>query len=492
MYSNNKGFNLIDILIKIIFFILFIFILTYLFPQVKDLQPFYNNIFRENISYMKEAAENHFNNNLPTEMGETKKLTLKEMIDQNLIIPFVDKDNNSCNLYQSYAEIIKVKEGYKLRVNLVCNNESDFIERTLGCNNFCDGVNCKNLEDACKNCDTPKTETPSNGKCTSVNNLVYYQFKKSNTEFSTSYYCEEGYSLRDKTCYRTVQTGRIKGTPVYDPDKTTITYATRIPGTTYKESLEVIKVEKLVPNSVTTRVSLGRTETVVPGGVKRVCDSSGTTTEQVCTTTTKTESYSCNCKVTEINGKASTTCSTCTRSVPVQSCSNVTVSTGGGCRDVQQPSHTEYSCTSEATGSTGSGSSLQCYKDVITTEYVKEIVNGCPADADGSTGSRNTLQCYKLKTTADTFKCNNANATRVEDKCYITTPGAFKGYTCSANYKQDGDYCYLETEESKSANVDTSSNTSWLYEWSTLQFMDGWTRTGQTKTVSTVVSVPCK
>ena len=47
---------------------------------------------------MKEAAENHFNNNLPTEMGETKKLTLKEMIDQNLIIPFVDKDNNSCKL----------------------------------------------------------------------------------------------------------------------------------------------------------------------------------------------------------------------------------------------------------------------------------------------------------------------------------------------------------------------------------------------------------
>ena len=52
MYSNEKkGFSLLDLIVKIIFAALFIFILVWLFQKkVPNMAPFYSNVFRENIA----------------------------------------------------------------------------------------------------------------------------------------------------------------------------------------------------------------------------------------------------------------------------------------------------------------------------------------------------------------------------------------------------------------------------------------------------------
>ena len=88
MYSNNskKGFSILDLIVKIIFAGLFIFILIWLFQKkVPNMKPFYSNVFRENIKYMQEAGENYFTDDrMPSEIGESRKLSLKEMIDSNL------------------------------------------------------------------------------------------------------------------------------------------------------------------------------------------------------------------------------------------------------------------------------------------------------------------------------------------------------------------------------------------------------------------------
>ena len=52
MYSNDRknGFSILDLLVKIIFAGLFIFILVWLFQKkVPNMKPFYSNVFRENI-----------------------------------------------------------------------------------------------------------------------------------------------------------------------------------------------------------------------------------------------------------------------------------------------------------------------------------------------------------------------------------------------------------------------------------------------------------
>jgi hypothetical protein len=128
MYSNNskKGFSILDLIVKIIFAGLFIFILIWLFQKkVPNMKPFYSNVFRENIKYMQEAGENYFTDDrMPSEIGESKKLSLKEMIDSNLILPFVDEDGKECNTEESYVSITKLEEGYELKTNLVCPKET--------------------------------------------------------------------------------------------------------------------------------------------------------------------------------------------------------------------------------------------------------------------------------------------------------------------------------------------------------------------------------
>ena len=91
MYSSEKnpGINWKDLIVKAIFFVIFILILMWLFPKVPNMTAFYSNVFRENISYMQDAAKSYYTNErLPKNVGDMAEMTLQDMIDKNLIIPF--------------------------------------------------------------------------------------------------------------------------------------------------------------------------------------------------------------------------------------------------------------------------------------------------------------------------------------------------------------------------------------------------------------------
>ena len=193
MYSNEKknGFSVLDLLVKIIFAAIFIFILVWLFqkkiPNV-NMTPFYSNVYRENIKYMQEAGENYFTTDkLPSTAGESVKLTLAEMESLNLILPFVDKDGKSCDKNNSYVSITKLDGdlGYELKTNLVCGKESSFTTKTLGCHVYCpnNGVEC--------NCNCGKEEK----KSCSYTKVTQYQFKKLVSGSKTKYSCDKGYTL---------------------------------------------------------------------------------------------------------------------------------------------------------------------------------------------------------------------------------------------------------------------------------------------------------
>ena len=96
MYSNERrsGFSIADLLVKIIFAALFIFILIWLFEKkVPNMTPFYSNVFRENIKYMQEAGESYFTDDkMPKNVGESTKISLGEMFDKKLLLPFVDEN----------------------------------------------------------------------------------------------------------------------------------------------------------------------------------------------------------------------------------------------------------------------------------------------------------------------------------------------------------------------------------------------------------------
>ena len=121
MYSNSKkGFSILDLLVKIIFAGLFIFILIWLFnkkiPNI-NMKPFYSNVFRENIKYMQDAGEAYFTDEkMPTEVGDSVSVSLAEMEQRNLVLPFVDQDGKLCDKNNSYVSITKMDEGYELKL----------------------------------------------------------------------------------------------------------------------------------------------------------------------------------------------------------------------------------------------------------------------------------------------------------------------------------------------------------------------------------------
>lgn len=111
--------------------------------------------FGVNLQSMREAATEYFTGSrLPSGVNDSKKITLKEMFDRNLLVEFQDENGNSCDTANSYAEATKLdEENYRIEVRLVCDNDSDTIINTVkrkvtdSDNNIDDDVNDDNSID---------------------------------------------------------------------------------------------------------------------------------------------------------------------------------------------------------------------------------------------------------------------------------------------------------------------------------------------------------
>lgn len=148
-----------DIVIKVFLILLFVLLITLLFPM-PNLTPFYDSVFNNNVQTMKEAAEDYFTTErMPEKVGDSKKLTLKQMLDKKLILPFLDKDGKECDSKKSYVKVTKKDTEYELEVHLSCPSEEDYIVEPIGCYNFCPNNSCSS-----------DIKTDSNGKVTLDNN----------------------------------------------------------------------------------------------------------------------------------------------------------------------------------------------------------------------------------------------------------------------------------------------------------------------------------
>ncbi len=493
MYSNNnkKGFSILDLIVKIIFAGLLIFILIWLFQKkVPNMKPFYSNVFRENIKYMQEAGESYFTDEkMPTEVGDSKKIALRDMIDQKMILPFVDEDGKECDLDESYVLVTKLDEGYELKTNLVCPKESNYTVKLLGCHTYC-------LNGSCTPIPTPEPDNETDEVCT-YTKVKQYQYKKLVDKTSSKYSCASGYTLKGKYCYRDViidsqaaesstSTFRIDRQPAkaevisgskkqLDPIIKEVTESANYT----KTQLTVTK--KTNTNSENPNVTQLTTQKTTTPDTTRQEAYSCTKSERRCSTTYQSYSYSCNCSSSVgPTGKTVTTCSTCYGSTPVESCS--TVSVPSTCyRTVTVPGSTSYSCPSGTDYQTGSGSSLKCYKSTCpsgtTTSgsgenkkcYRTTTTYTCPSDANIQEGSGENLKCYKATCpsgytgsgTGSNFKCTKTTKTyscpseaNVQEgsgsslKCYKVVGGSVT-YKCEdSTYKLEGTECTKRIEES--------------------------------------------
>ena len=163
MYTEEyeqRGFPFRDFLLKLILIILFVFLLVWLLPKfmspkiidkndnkIVENKTISEQIFLENINKMKEAAISYYTEErLPKEFGESKEMTLGEMIGKKLLVPLIDKDGKACDVEKSYIKITKMDNEFLLKVNLKTSTKEDYILVHLGCYDYCESYICQKNE----------------------------------------------------------------------------------------------------------------------------------------------------------------------------------------------------------------------------------------------------------------------------------------------------------------------------------------------------------
>ena len=172
MYDERKEtFSFRSFFLTLLLLILFILLMLFLFPtrwefkkqcngcNAKQVEVIKDQVFTNNLNKMKDVARGYYTTDkLPTKENETKKMTLKEMYNKHLILKVKDKDGKECNADKSYTEITKTSEGYKLKVNLSCGKQEDYIIVNLSDYSTCTSNTCTTKTET-KTC-VPKDKLP--------------------------------------------------------------------------------------------------------------------------------------------------------------------------------------------------------------------------------------------------------------------------------------------------------------------------------------------
>ena len=177
MYEERKEkFSFKSFFLTLLLVLLFVFLMLWLFPNKWDLKSLqtnqstydieklsvlYDEIFAKNIERMKDSAVGYFTNErMPQKVGDTKKLTLKKMYELHLILKLKDKNGKACDETKSYVEMTKYDDEYRLKVNLSCGTDEDYIIVYLGCYSYCNNGVCEKRVDNSKT----TTSTSKDGK----------------------------------------------------------------------------------------------------------------------------------------------------------------------------------------------------------------------------------------------------------------------------------------------------------------------------------------
>ncbi len=195
MYEERKDrFSIRDLIIQILIIALVVFLLMWLFPTKGDLSKLnfgssdtnrkentntvlYDRIFNENIIAMKDAAKSYYTTpRLPKNVGDKVSMTLGEMLEKKILLPFTDKNGKQCDNTASYVEITKESDEFIMKVNLKCSSEENYLLVYMGCYDYCSTTICeKNKEDVKSPVikrTNPSKSTSSSSSQTIVNNIT--------------------------------------------------------------------------------------------------------------------------------------------------------------------------------------------------------------------------------------------------------------------------------------------------------------------------------
>ena len=445
MYEERRdSFSLRDIILQILFVALFIFILMWLFPTKKfvtnyvdstiedavknalgdyefgggiNSEAFANQLFNQNVMMMKNSAKDYFTlSRLPEKNGDQVKITLKQMLDEKIILPFVDSKGKACDTEASYVLVTKTDTEYLMKVNLKCSDYEDYLMVHMGCYDYCSTTICesKTPSNPSKGGDD-ENPTPTPTPTPTVFEYEY-QLVIDGKWGEFGEWSEWTKNIISKTEYNEVET----------------------------------KIEKEIEKYI--KIADGSEIENIPAEmeVKLSCPTGFTLSGDICIRTSDVSE--------SINATASTTY-TCPDSSYTLSGTKC-VKTVGSNNSIQATVSTTYTCPN---GYARNGN--MCYRYYNSNEQIAATTNttyNCPDSTYYLSGS----QCYKKvtipATSRTTYTCPNSSYELQGNKCVkssSSTINATVTYTCPNGYnksKTDNTKCYTSVPVTVNATASTT------------------------------------
>ena len=481
MYEERKeSFSVRSLILQILFVVLTVFLLLWLFPTknyVKDyandaftekLQPLYNQIYNQNITTMKEAAINYFTTDrLPSKVGESVTITLKEMQDKKLVLDLIDSNNKKCDVEKSSVKVEKLDNEYLMTVKLECSDASNYIEVHLGCYDYC------KASGVCEKKETPVIKPTNPTKPVILEKKYQYEYEKI-TDGKWGDFGEWSQWSKDtitKTEYRNVETKEITektGTlvDVIDAKKDVKTTYTCPSGYT----LNGTKCSKKSTDTKKATASTKTTYSCPSGYTLNGTKCSKTTTDTKNATANKKTTYSCPSGYT-LNG---TKCSKTTTDTK-----NATANTTYG-DWVYQGKYTfnsiQYTSDTRKVVRVSSSINTDCTTNCTTNTWTYLVYNrskkttySCPSGytLNGTKCSKKTTDTKNATaSTKTTYSCPSGYGLG-GTKCYkgsMTTKNATANtkttYSCPSGYTLNGTKCNKTTTDTKNATANKKTTYS--------------------------------
>jgi len=481
MYEERKeSFSVRSLILQILFVVLTVFLLLWLFPTknyVKDyandaftekLQPLYNQIYNQNITTMKEAAISYFTTDrLPSKVGESVTITLKEMQDKKLVLDLIDSNNKKCDVEKSSVKVEKLDNEYLMTVKLECSDASNYIEVHLGCYDYC------KASGVCERNETPVIK-PTNPTTPVISEKKYqYEYEKI-TDGKWGDFGEWSQWSKDtitKTEYRNVETKEVTektGTlvEVVDAKKDVKTTYTCPSGYT----LNGTKCSKKTTSTKNATASTKTTYSCPSGYTLNGTKCSKKTTSSINATANKKTTYSCPSGYT-LNGTKCSKTTTATK--------NATANTTYG-DWIYQGKYTfnsiQYTSDTRKVVRVSSSINTDCTTNCTTNTWTYLVYNrskkttySCPSGytLNGTKCSKKTTDTKNATaSTKTTYSCPSGYGLG-GTKCYkgsMTTKNATANtkttYSCPSGYTLNGTKCNKTTTDTKNATANKKTTYS--------------------------------
>ena len=220
--ETNKPLIDIRFILRIALIVLLVILIIFLVFKIKNKntnkvnkQPvitseIVSSVFDENMNKFKDAAYDYFfkKGNLPKNVGDSREVTLKKLVDSGLVTKVVDTTKKTCAYNTSNAMITKNKNNYKMEIKLVCSDKSDSVIYYYDLDGKCLNCNGENYDPNKEEKEETKKDTFIDDKTDKVpTTKVCKDFSK----WSTVYVAGNNYEVETRKVVKAYKTETVYG-----------------------------------------------------------------------------------------------------------------------------------------------------------------------------------------------------------------------------------------------------------------------------------------